>query len=257
MRLVIIGCGKSKIWDRQSEAGPQKAKDVYTSGFATVKREYAQSRGCDWMILSAKYGFVPPDFVIPETYSVTFQYSSTHPISLAELKQQVEEQGLGRYDEVTVVGGVEYIEGTKAAFAGTKTRVDAPFERHGMGEQMHMMREEIDKGKPLQQARRVPASRQTSVSPVGKIPDAGTTGTVNADTFRRGLRAVFDVAKSRCVDVTSGELYRAVGGRTGKDYRMATCCYVMKKAMHPGDMILAQPPSGKGATLTIRYVLPR
>lgn len=257
MRLIIIGCGKSKIWDKHSEAGPQKAEDVYTSGFAMVKREYARSQGCNWMILSAKYGFIRPDFVIPGAYSVTFNDLSTCPISVAELKSQVEEQGLNRYDEVTAVGGIEYIEGTKAAFAGTRTRVDAPFERHRMGEQMHMMREEIDKGKPLQQARRVPASGQTSVSPVGGLSDAGTTGTVNADTFRRALRAIFDESEGNFVDVISGALHDRVGGRNGRNHRMATCCSVMMAAKRDSDTILSRPPKGKGATLTIRYFLPR
>jgi DnaJ-class molecular chaperone len=80
---------------------------------------------------------------------------------------------------------------------------------------------------------------------------------VNAETFRRALKVVFDEAKGNFVDVTSGELYRAIGGRTGRDYRMATCCSVMMSLKRPGDTVLAQPPKGKGATLTIRYVLPR
>jgi len=71
------------------------------------------------------------------------------------------------------------------------------------------------------------------------------------------LRQIFNDSKASFVDVTSGELYRMVGGRTGRDYRMATCCNVMTKSMHPGDTILAQPPKGKGATLKIRYILPR
>jgi phage tail protein X len=145
MRLVIIGCGKSKIWDKHHDIGPQKAEDIYTSGFAAAKRKYAQSQGCDWMILSAKYGFIRSDFIIPETYNVTFKDTSTHPISLPELKKQVEEQELGRYDEIAIVGGAEYIKATRAAFSGTRIRVDAPFERHRMGDQMHMMLEETRK----------------------------------------------------------------------------------------------------------------
>ncbi|RIE06793.1 DUF6884 domain-containing protein [Candidatus Cryosericum terrychapinii] len=117
MRLVIIGCGKSKIWGKKhAEAGPHKAEDVYTSSYATVKRKYAQSQGCDGMILSAKYGFIRPDFIIPNAYNVTFDDPSTCPISVPELKQQVQEQGLGRYDEITVVGGSKYIERTREAF---------------------------------------------------------------------------------------------------------------------------------------------
>jgi hypothetical protein len=42
----------------------------------------------------------------------------------------------------------------------------------------------------------------------------------------------------RHIDINSGDLHRKLGG-------------------YPGDEVLAAPPKGKGATLTIRYVLPR
>jgi 5-methylcytosine-specific restriction protein A len=58
-------------------------------------------------------------------------------------------------------------------------------------------------------------------------------------------------------DVVSGDLHRTVGGYPGSSHRMPACCAVMTRAMRPGDRIIAQPPSGKGATLTIRYRLPR
>jgi hypothetical protein len=62
MRLVIIGCGKSKIWGNNSDGvlSPQKAKDIYTSHNAKLKKLLAEREGCDWMMLSAKYGFIPP-----------------------------------------------------------------------------------------------------------------------------------------------------------------------------------------------------
>jgi hypothetical protein len=30
MKLVVIPCGKSKIWKKNPRAGPQKARDAYT-----------------------------------------------------------------------------------------------------------------------------------------------------------------------------------------------------------------------------------
>ena len=59
------------------------------------------------------------------------------------------------------------------------------------------------------------------------------------------------------VTVISGELHRLVGGYPGSDHRMPVCCSVMLKAMRSTDTIISQPPKGKGASLTIRYVLPR
>jgi len=59
------------------------------------------------------------------------------------------------------------------------------------------------------------------------------------------------------VDVNSGELHRDVGRYPGKDHRMPICCDAMVNSMKSGDEVLPQPPKGRGATLTIRYKLPR
>ena len=256
MRLIIIGCGKSKIWDRHPDAGPQKAEDVYTGSYTTVKREYARRQGCNWMIMSAKYGFIRPDFVIPVAYNVTFNDPSTHPIPVPELRQQVRSQQLDRYDEITIVAGRKYIESAEEAFDGTMAKISKPFAGLPMGQQMHMMCQEMGECDPVRRAGSSVLGRRSTVTDKRAI-GVGTTGVVNADAFRKALRALFDEAKGDFVDVTSGDLYRTVGGRTGRDYRMATCCGVMGKTMRADDKILASPPSGKGATLTIRYFLPR
>jgi 5-methylcytosine-specific restriction protein A len=59
------------------------------------------------------------------------------------------------------------------------------------------------------------------------------------------------------VDVKSGDLHRRVGGYPSYDHRMPICCSVMKNIMKSGDIILHKPPSGQGASLIIRYKLPR
>jgi len=53
--------------------------------------------------------------------------------------------------------------------------------------------------------------------------------------------------------------FKAKGSYPGPNHRMPVCCKVMKDAMAPdyGDKVLQEPPSGQGASLTIRYVLPR
>ncbi|MBO4698645.1 hypothetical protein J5690_03425 [bacterium] len=57
------------------------------------------------------------------------------------------------------------------------------------------------------------------------------------------------------VDLTSGDVHRAVGGYPAKNgnHRMPVCCDVMSRAMRGDDEVLFEPPKGKGATLTIRY----
>lgn len=59
------------------------------------------------------------------------------------------------------------------------------------------------------------------------------------------------------VEINSGELHRKVGGYPGPSHRMPMCCDAMYEIQRPGDTILSQPPKRKGASLTIRYKLPR
>ena len=61
---------------------------------------------------------------------------------------------------------------------------------------------------------------------------------------------------ARYIDIRAGNLHRKVGGYPG-NHRMPTCCDVMRENIQPRDNILHEPPKGKGASLEIRYSLPR
>ncbi len=83
-----------------------------------------------------------------------------------------------------------------------------------------------------------------------------------ADDFKLRLHLIFLQAQEHGlsqVEVTSDELHRRVGGYPGADHRMPLCCRVMREHVSEdaGDRIVEAPPSGQGATLKIRYVLPR
>lgn len=58
-------------------------------------------------------------------------------------------------------------------------------------------------------------------------------------------------------EINSGQLHRAIGGYPGSSHNMPTCCDLMYQEFRAGDVMLSRPPKGKGATLTIRYMLPR
>jgi hypothetical protein len=103
-RLVIVPCGRAKIWDRHPDAGPTAAAHAYTGAPFTVNRQYAEQAGGDWMILSAKYGFLRPTCVIPGPYETTFKRRGTNPIGLGPLRDQVAQLGLDRYSEVIGLG---------------------------------------------------------------------------------------------------------------------------------------------------------
>ena len=99
MRLCIVPCGSLKIWDKYPDAGPTKAEDAYIGPFAKTGIEYTKKfYPGSYVILSAKYGFLFPDKVIPENYNVTFKDPSTNPITIEELRRQAKEKGLMKYE---------------------------------------------------------------------------------------------------------------------------------------------------------------
>ena len=81
-----------------------------------------------------------------------------------------------------------------------------------------------------------------------------------AQEFQNELDRIFRLAQNQgksYLDVKSGDLHRRVGGYPRHNHRMPVCCEVMRRNMGVGDQIVQEPPSGQGATLIIRYQLPR
>lgn len=80
------------------------------------------------------------------------------------------------------------------------------------------------------------------------------------DEFANELKARFRRAKERgaeSLEVNSGEMHRAMGGYPGSNHQMPSCCDVMHENLRNGDEIIASPPSGRGASLTIKFQIPR
>ena len=91
--LVIVPCGKSKIWKKNPKVGPINAENAYTGSPFKVNREYAETFSDKWVILSAKYSFIDNDFIIARDYNVTFNDPKTNPISASTLKTQARARG--------------------------------------------------------------------------------------------------------------------------------------------------------------------
>lgn len=81
---------------------------------------------------------------------------------------------------------------------------------------------------------------------------------VTAVDFRAELEAQISRAQKQGrphVEINAGELHRVVGGYPGSAiHSMPVCCDVMRKrAREMSSDPIFEPPSGKGASLTIRY----
>lgn len=115
MDLCIVPCGSKKIWDKNPNAGPTPAKDVYIGPLAKKCKEYARKfYPSPWCIMFAKYGFLFPDEIIEGTYNVSFNDKKTNPISVEALVEQAQEKGLSNFNAIIVLGGRNYVNMVKS-----------------------------------------------------------------------------------------------------------------------------------------------
>jgi len=80
------------------------------------------------------------------------------------------------------------------------------------------------------------------------------------DAFRTALQKQLAKAErngeSHC-EVQAGALHREVGIYPRSNHRMPICCDVMRQEMRGEDRIITEPPKQNGASVVIRYTLPR
>ncbi len=133
--LVIVPCGKAKIWDRYPTAGPTPAERAYVGAPFKVNSDYARRTSDAWVILSAKYGFLDPVDAIPGPYNVSFKDPRSRPIEIVTLREQVEDRGLRRFDTVIGLGGKEYREVLRLSLA--PKLVEFPFAGLSLFEGLH------------------------------------------------------------------------------------------------------------------------
>jgi hypothetical protein len=125
--LVIVPCGRRKIWDNDPHLGPTPASDAYVGPLFKVNKKYAQHFADAWVVLSAKYGLVSPTFLIPGPYDVSFKQKSSNPVTIATLEHQISAAGLDRFRMVIGLGGKEYRFVIAEAFGTASQNVCFPF----------------------------------------------------------------------------------------------------------------------------------
>ena len=146
--LCIVPCSAKKIWDKYPDMGTVRARDAYVGPLTKMAIEYAEKfHRNSWVILSAKYGFLRPNDIVPGPYNVTFKKKSTNPIKIEELIRQAREKGLYKYYAIMVLGGKDYVEVVKKVFQDKK--IINPLKGLKYGEKVKKLKEALLSGKPL------------------------------------------------------------------------------------------------------------
>jgi hypothetical protein len=137
--LVVVPSSQTKIWKFDPKQGPVKAIEAYTGSPFQVHKAFAQLFSDRWVILSPKYGFMDPDFMIPGNYDVAFKKPANNPISLAELEKQAQEKTLRDFNIVVTLGGEETTDIVKRLFS-KHSRVIAPVRGLALGAGMQLIK---------------------------------------------------------------------------------------------------------------------
>jgi len=156
--VAVVGCGSAKR-DVACEA-----RDLYTSTYFALKREYAETFADRMVILSAEHALVPADQEL-EPYNTTISDDDFDRDAFIESVDQTmtaPEVALNEADEVIVLAGQDYSALFRAACDRRDARcvddecptidgsVSFPFEEakdlDGIGDQMGWMRQAVDDG---------------------------------------------------------------------------------------------------------------
>ena len=144
--LVIVPCGQRKIWDKHPQKGATPARYVYIGAPFKVNAKYAEAFSKYWVILSAKYGFITPEFKILGPYNITFKKKDTNPVSVETLQDQIRKRGLHNYDTIVGLGGKEYRQVIEKSFAYFNKKVHFPFAGLPIGKAMQATKRAIEAG---------------------------------------------------------------------------------------------------------------
>lgn len=113
--LLIVSCGSKKIYDDNPSAKEIPFKDVYTGTYTKKLIEYATHTHYDFVILSAKYGFVFPDELCPGDYDVKFKPNEPES-KIIKLQKQARVKGLFKYNPIISLAGKTYSNIIKRVF---------------------------------------------------------------------------------------------------------------------------------------------
>ncbi|ANC19819.1 hypothetical protein WR52_13955 [Bacillus cereus] len=147
-RLCIIPCGKKKIWDKHSDYGPMEAKDVYISPFGKACQAYATMFFENWVILSAKHGFLRPNDIVLENYDLAFDSKSDEVISIEQLQKQMVDKSLLQFDEIVLLAGKKHKKVVTKLYP--EEMITYPLEGcKGIGYMLQRLKEAVKEGEEI------------------------------------------------------------------------------------------------------------
>jgi hypothetical protein len=133
-KIYLISCVAKKRSSRSC------AKDLYVSPWFHLARRYAESTGCQWFILSARYGLVEPDQMI-EPYEQTLNkmpLDARRDWANSVMKQL--DRHLQDAREIVFLAGARYREFLTDRLTDRGIQVEVPMDALTIGRQLQWLK---------------------------------------------------------------------------------------------------------------------
>lgn len=148
-QLGVLPCGNKKIWEKYPELGTVQARDAYIGTLHHLCRRYAETFIKEWVILSAKHGFLFADDTVDGPYDVAFHQKGNNVISTYRLRDQVTTKRLNQYDELIVLTGKKYKKVIEASFGDDFPAIYPLLSYKGIGYMQQALKNAVQTGKAL------------------------------------------------------------------------------------------------------------
>lgn len=125
-----------------------EAKDVYISPFGKACQAYATMFFENWVILSAKHGFLRPSDIVLENYDLAFDSKSDEVISIEQLQKQMVDKSLLQFDEIVLLAGKKHKKVVTKLYP--EEMITYPLERcKGIGYMLQRLKEAVKEGEEI------------------------------------------------------------------------------------------------------------
>ncbi|EEL11296.1 hypothetical protein bcere0015_26110 [Bacillus cereus BDRD-Cer4] len=125
-----------------------EAKNVYISPFGKACQAYATMFFENWVILSAKHGFLRPNDIVLENYDLAFDSKSDEVINIEQLQKQMVDKSLLQFDEIVLLAGKKHKKVVTKLYP--EEMITYPLEGcKGIGYMLQRLKEAVKEGEEI------------------------------------------------------------------------------------------------------------
>lgn len=121
---------------------------MYISPFGKACQAYATMFFKNWVILSAKHGFLRPNDIVLENYDLAFDSKSDEVINIEQLQKQMVDKSLLQFDEIVLLAGKKHKKVVTKLYP--EEMITYPLEGcKGIGYMLQRLKEAVKEGEEI------------------------------------------------------------------------------------------------------------